>query len=83
MYILYVLYSIYMCTCNLDLNISPLPPSCPAAMVDGREVSDTERQFLASWKATRKARRKALHQSTDTHGEHVHSLTPIVSMSTH
>ncbi|CAI8027842.1 hypothetical protein GBAR_LOCUS15856 [Geodia barretti] len=31
-------------------------------MLDGREVSDTERLFLASWKATRKARRKALHQ---------------------
>ena len=32
-------------------------------MVDGREVSETERQFLASWKATRKAQRKALHHN--------------------
>ena len=38
-------------------------------MLDGREVSDTERLFLASWKATRKARRKALHQHKVQQGE--------------
>jgi protein phosphatase 1 regulatory subunit 42 len=48
-------------------------------MVDGREVSDTERQFLASWKATRKARRKALHQNIDTHGSLVPSAHCILS----
>ena len=37
-------------------------------MVDGREVSETERQFLASWKATRKARRKALHHNKGPQG---------------
>lgn len=29
-----------------------------AGMVDGREIGDTERQFLINWKAIRKARRK-------------------------
>ena len=39
-----------------------------AGMVDGHEVSDTERQFLASWKATRKARKKAQQKMTDPQG---------------
>ena len=37
-------------------------------MVDGREVSETERQFLASWKATRKARRKAMQENRELKG---------------
>ena len=35
-----------------------------SGMLDGREVNQTERQFLACWKASRKARKKALHKST-------------------
>ncbi len=34
-------------------------------MVDGKEVSDTERQFLVNWKAIRRARRKNQTQVTD------------------
>ena len=36
--------------------------------VDGREVSETERQFLACWKATRKARRKAQRLNKGSQG---------------
>ncbi len=34
-------------------------------MVDGKEVSDTERQFLVNWKAIRRARRKNQKQVAD------------------
>ena len=58
----------YTCTCKIMYILVGEFLCLHTAMVDGREVSDTERQFLARWKATRKARRKALQQSTDLQG---------------
>ena len=50
-------------------------------MVDGREVSETERQFLASWKVTRKAQRKALHHNNKgPQGIYAGSLTTEIHM---
>ena len=35
---------------------------CFAEMLDGREISEMERQFLFSWKAMRKARQKQMQE---------------------